>query len=65
MLERGRAAVLEHGQQRAAAAVVAHDIGLDGVAVAHVADVAHVDGGAVGLLDRKVVEGVGRWRAGC
>ena len=58
----GRAAVFQDGEQRGAVAVVAHDVRLDGEAVAHVADVAQVDGGAVGLLDGQAVEGFGRGR---
>ena len=43
---RGRA-VLQHGDQHGAAAVDMHDVGLRRIAVAHMADVAHEDGGAV------------------
>ena len=60
--ERGGATVFQHGQERGAVAVVAHDVRLDGVAVAHMADVADVYGGAVGLLDGQAVECFGRGR---
>ena len=44
-VERGSTAVLEHRQQRAARAVVPHDVGLHRVAVAHVSHIADVDRG--------------------
>ena len=62
-VQRRRAAVLQHRQQHAALAVLAHDVGLRREAVAHEGDVA--DGGrrAVDGAHRQVVErgdGVGR-----
>ncbi len=55
-VERGGAAILEYREQRAATAVMAHDVLLHGVAVADVSDVADVDSGSVDLLNRKIVE---------
>ncbi len=57
------AALLDHGEQHRSAAVLAHDVGLDRESVAHVRDVAHVDGGAVDDLDRELVERRHRVRA--
>ena len=55
-VERGGIAGLEHGEQRAAPAVLPHDVGLRREAVAHVGDVAQVDGGVADHLDRQVVQ---------
>ena len=52
----GGAAIAQDGHERAAVAVDADDAGLDGGAVAHLGDVAHINGGAVDDADRKVVE---------
>ena len=38
---------------------MAHDVGLHGVAIAHVGDIADVDGGSVGLANGQPVEGYG------
>ncbi len=65
--QRGGVPDLKDGEQRGAAAVLPHDIGLRREAVAHVADVADIDGRAVHHLDRKIVEllhRVGGWRSG-
>ena len=55
-VQRGGAAVLEHRQQHAAHAVLAHDVGLRREAVAHVGHVAQVGGGAVDGAHRQVVQ---------
>jgi hypothetical protein len=54
--ERGRIAGFEHGEQHGAAGVLADDIGLRSIAVAHMADVADVDWRAVDYLNGKIVE---------
>ena len=64
--ERGGVAGLENGEQRGAAAVLPDDIGLRREAVAHVGDVADVNGRAVHHLDRQIVELLHRcagWRS--
>ena len=59
-VERGCAAGLVGGEQRAALAVLAHDVGLHLESVADVRDVAHVNHRAVDGLDRQVVQGIHR-----
>ena len=55
-VECGRAPRLEHGDQHAAQAIVADDVGLRREAVAHVGHVPKIDRRAADLLDRKVVQ---------
>ena len=55
-VERRGAAVLQHRQQHAARAVVAHDVGLRREAVAHLGDVAQIGDGAVHRAHRQVVQ---------
>ena len=55
-VEGGGRAALQHRHQHGATAIHAHHIALGRRAVAHMGDVAHVDGGAVHLLDRQVVQ---------
>ena len=55
-VERRGVAGLHDGQQHAAAAILAHDVGLRREAVAHVRHVADIDGRAVDHLDRQIVE---------
>ena len=52
---RGRAG-FEDGHQHRARSVDAHEVGLRRRALMHVGDVAHVDDGAVDLLDRQIVD---------
>ena len=54
--ERRGAAGLLHGEECAALAVCAHDVGLRGITVDHMGDVAHVHHTALLGLDRQVVE---------
>ena len=60
--ERRGVAVLDDAEQDRAAAVGSHHVLLHGVAVMHLTDVLDEDGGAVGELDRDVVEIVDRGR---
>ena len=64
-VERRCRAILEHGQQCAAAAVVPDDVGLDGESIAHMCDVLDVNGGSVDRLDGQIVERGRRPRPGC
>ena len=61
-VERRRAAVLQHREQHAARAVLAHDVGLRREAVAHVGDVAQVGRRAAARAHRQVVEAGDRVR---
>ncbi len=57
-VERGRRTGFEDCEKRAAAAVVTHDVGLHGVAVADAGDILEADHCAVDDLDRHLVEGI-------
>ena len=55
-VQRRRSAVLHDAQQCAANAVLADDVGLRSKAIAHMSDVAHVDGRAVLCPNGKIVQ---------
>ena len=55
-VERRGIAVLDHGQQNGAQAVLAHDVLLHGIGIAHLADILHEHRGPVGKFQRDVVQ---------
>ena len=55
-VESGSVAVLDHGQQHGAQTVFAHDVLLHGIGIAHLADILDIDGRAVRIFERDVVE---------